>query len=75
MTKSRNPVANFGSHAKRRSVFETDKVGLGPGAYDLANKKAGPSFTMRGKEHKKLKSEVPGPGSYQPNSNYVKSTI
>jgi hypothetical protein len=74
--KSKNPCMSFSS-SKRKSVFDTitgDKM-LGPGAYEEQKKKAGPSFTMRGRSNLKAKDNNPGPGMYNPDPNIIKDKI
>ena len=59
----------MGSASKRSNIVgKGAQGGLGPGTYDSDHKSIGKgsqSFTIGGKRAEALKSEVPGPGSYE----------
>ena len=75
VNKDRTPTAGFGKTGRNSIVGKKEKSKLGPGNYDVNPKKGGPSFSFGAKSEQKVKSEVPGPGNYDPNLSAVKDKV
>lgn len=70
--KDQTPNVNFSKSKRGDLISKYEKNKIGPGNYDVKKKKGGPSYTFGSKTKSNVKSDAPGPGNYDPNSNFVK---
>lgn len=75
VNKDKTPATSFGKTRRSEIVSKEDRSKLGPGNYELNSKKGGPCFTMGSKSSQKVKTDVPGPGNYDPNLSAVKDKV
>lgn len=73
--RDKTPTFRFGTSGRDNLINKEEKLKPGPGAYEIKNLKSARAAKIGERISSKVKNDVPGPGNYEPNHNYGKSSV
>jgi hypothetical protein len=75
LVRDRTPNYGFGKTERSHLVTKDEREKPGPGNYELKDQKSAKSFKIGMRLNNAIKSQIPGPGNYDPNLNLVKESV
>lgn len=75
VVRDRTPNYGFGNTERTHIVDKEEKYKPGPGNYELGNQSTTKGFKIGQKLNNAIKNQIPGPGNYDPNTNFIKESV